>query len=116
MRLSDLLDAEVVDRNGERIGHVHDVRLVQNGPPLGTWGAALRLEALVVGSGSVGTRLGITRPQMKGPWILKLLFARQSASRVLVPWERVREVGDDRITADCVAAECQDAYAVDDAT
>jgi sporulation protein YlmC with PRC-barrel domain len=107
MRLSDLLDSEVVDRDGERIGHVHDVLLVQDGPPLGTWGAALRLEALVVGRGSIGTRLGITRPQMKGPWILKLLFARQRASRVLVPWDRVREVGDDRITADCVAAECQ---------
>jgi sporulation protein YlmC with PRC-barrel domain len=114
MRLSELLDSEVVDRNGERIGHVHDVRLVQDGPPLGTWGAALRLEALVVGRGSIGTRLGITRPQMKGPWILKLLFARQRGSRVLVPWNRVREVGADRVTADCVATECQDAYAADE--
>ena len=114
MRLSDLLEAEVVDRNGGRIGHVHDVRLVQDGPPLGTWGAALRLEALVVGRGSVGTRLGITRPKMKGPWILKLLFARQRASRVLVPWSRVREIGKERITADCVASECQDAYAGED--
>ncbi len=116
MRLSDLLEAEVVDRNGDRIGHVHDVRLVQDGPPLGTWGAALRLEGLVVGRGSIGTRLGITRPQMKGPWILKLLFARQRSSRVLVPWDRVRDVGEDRITADCVAAECHDAFATDDPT
>ena len=116
MRLSELLDSEVVDRDGERIGHVHDVRLAQDGPPLGTWGAALRLEALVVGSGSVGTRLGITRPKMKGPWILKVLFARQRASRVLIPWDRVREVGEDRVTADCLAAECQDAYAADEGT
>jgi len=116
MRLSDLLEAEVVDRNGDRIGHVHDVRLVQDGPPLGTWGAALRLEGLVVGRGSIGTRLGITRPQMKGPWILKLLFARQRSSRVLVPWDRVRDVGQDRITADCVAAEGHDAFATDDPT
>src|SRR5882757_2626522 len=108
MRLSDLLDSEVVDRDGERIGHVHDVRLVQDGPPLGTWGAALRLEALVVGKGSIGTRLGITRPQMKGPWVLKLLFARQRVSRVLVPWDRVRELGEDGVIADCVAAECRD--------
>jgi sporulation protein YlmC with PRC-barrel domain len=115
MRLSDLLESEVVDRNGDRIGHVHDVRLVQDGPPIGTWGAALRLEDLVVGRGSVGTRLGITRPQMKGPWVLKLLFARQRASRVLVPWGRVREVGEGRISADCVAAECQDASEVSQA-
>ena len=116
MRLSDLLEAEVVDRNGGRIGHVHDVRLVQDGPPLGTWGAALRLEALVVGKGSVGTRLGITRPKMKGPWILKVLFARQRASRVLIPWDRVREVGADRVTADCTAAECQDEFAAGEGT
>ena len=116
MRLSDLLEVEVVDRNGDRIGHVHDVRLVQDGPPLGTWGAALRLEALVVGRGSVGTRLGITRQKMKGPWILKLLFARQRASRVLIPWDRVREVGADQVTADCTAAECQDEFAADEGT
>jgi sporulation protein YlmC with PRC-barrel domain len=115
MRLSDLLESEVVDRNGDRIGHVHDVRLVQDGPPIGTWGAALRLEDLVVGRGSIGTRLGITRPQMKGPWVLKVLFARQHASRVLVPWGRVREVGEGRISADCVAAECQDASEVSQA-
>jgi hypothetical protein len=95
---------------------VQDVRLVQDGPPLGTWGAALRLEALVVGSGSIGTRLGIARPQMKGPWILKRLFARQRASRVLVPWDRVREVGADRFTADCTAAECQDEFAAGEGT
>jgi sporulation protein YlmC with PRC-barrel domain len=111
MRLSDLLEAEVVDRNGDRIGHVHDVRLIQDGPPLGTWGAALRLEGLVVGRGSIGTRLGITRPRMKGPWVLKLLFGRQRASRVLVPWDRVEEVGEDRITADCTVAECRNASA-----
>jgi sporulation protein YlmC with PRC-barrel domain len=112
MRLSELLECEVVDRNGERIGHVHDVRLVQGGPPLGTWGAALRLEGLVVGRGSIGTRLGLARPQMHGPWILKLLFARQRSSRVLVPWNRVREIGDDRITTNCAATELEDAYAV----
>src|SRR6266516_5980731 len=115
MRLSDLLEAEVVDRNGDRIGHVHDVRLIQDGPPLGTWGAALRLEALVVGRGSIGTRLGITRPKMKGPWVLKLLFSRQRASRMLIPWDRVREVGEDRITADCTADECRDASAAEEA-
>src|SRR6266540_853224 len=115
MRLSDLLESEVIDRNGDRIGHVHDVRLVQDGPPFGNWGAALRLEGLVVGRGSIGTRLGITRPRMKGPWVLKLLFARQRASRVLVPWSRVRDVGEDRIAADCTVDECRDASAAEEA-
>ena len=110
MRLSELLDSEVVDRNGERVGHVHDVRLVQDGPPLGTWGSSLRLESLVVGSGAIGTRLGIASPAMKGPWILKLVFARQRASRLIVPWDRVQSVGDERVTVDCVGEECKDAF------
>jgi hypothetical protein len=33
---------------------------------------------------------------------------------VLVPWDRVREVSADRVTADCVATKCQDAYAADE--
>jgi len=109
MRLSELLDSDVTDRNGQRIGHVHDVQLVQDGPPLGTWGAAFRLEGLVVGPGSIGTRLGIARPEVKGPWILKLLFARRRSSRILIPWDRVRDIGDKHISADCVADECQGA-------
>ena|SRR5215207_3576772 len=116
MRLSELLDSEVVDRNGKRLGHVHDVQLIQDGPPLGTWGNAFRLEGLIVGPGSIGTRLGIVRPEMRGPWILKALFARRRSARVLVPWDRVREVGAERITADCVAAECQTAFTTDQAS
>ena len=102
-----LLDSDVTDRDGQRIGHVHDVQLVQDGPPLGTWGAAFRLEGLVVGPGSIGTRLGMARPEVKGPWILKLLFARRRSSRILIPWDRVRDISDKHISADCVADECQ---------
>ena len=116
MRLSELLDSDVVDRNGERIGHVHDVQVMQDVPPLGTWGAAFRLEGLIVGPGSIGTRLGMARPDMRGPWILKVLFARRRSRRVLVPWNRVREIEAERITADCVAAECQPAFSPDPAS
>ena len=112
MRLNDLLDSEVVDRNGQRIGHVHDVRLVQDGPPLGSWGAALRLEGLVVGRGSLGARLGLAHPHMRGPWILKLVFGRK---RVLVPWNQVQDIENERITAACTAAECEDAFTEEEA-
>jgi sporulation protein YlmC with PRC-barrel domain len=113
MRLSELLYRDVVDRNGERLGHVHDVQLIQDGPPLGTWGAAFRIEGLIVGPGSIGTRLGIARPEVRGPWILKVLFARRRSARVLVPWNRVRDIGAERITTDCAAAECQAAFTTD---
>jgi Transaldolase/Fructose-6-phosphate aldolase len=58
---------------------------------------------------SIGTRLGLARLEVKGPWILKLLFARRRSSRILIPWDRVRDIGDERITADCVVDECQGA-------
>jgi len=44
---------------------------------------------------------------MKGPWILKALFARQRASRVIVPWDQVRSVGDNRVTLHCLMPECR---------
>ena len=50
MRLTDLLDAEVVDRSGRTIGRVHDVRLVQDGPPVGGAPVSFRVEGLVVGA------------------------------------------------------------------
>ena len=44
MRLSDLLGADVVDEAGRHAGRVHDVRLVQDGPLVGSFGAALRVD------------------------------------------------------------------------
>jgi sporulation protein YlmC with PRC-barrel domain len=114
MRLSELVTSEVFDRNGEHVGHVHDVRLIQGGPPMGTWGAALRVEGLVVGRGAIGTRLGTTSPRMKGPWILKALFARQRASRVIAPWEQVQSVDDNRVTLRCLASECREIFRAED--
>jgi hypothetical protein len=60
MRLSDLLDSEVLDADGKTIGHVHDVRMAQDGPIQGTFGAALRVRGLVVGRPALGARLGWT--------------------------------------------------------
>jgi hypothetical protein len=54
MRLTDLLGAEVVGRCGQRAGRVHDVRLAQDGPLVGGFGAGLRLDRLIVGRRAVG--------------------------------------------------------------
>ena len=61
MRLTDLLGAEVVARCGQPAGRVHDVRLVQDGPVVDGFGAALRLDGLLVGGRAVGARLGYER-------------------------------------------------------
>jgi len=53
MRLSELLGCVVVDERGRLVGRVHDVRLVQDGPPIGQFGASLRLLGLLVGRHAV---------------------------------------------------------------
>jgi hypothetical protein len=106
VRLSELLGREVVDVDGEVVGSVHDVVLVQDGPMLGSWGAALRLESLLVGTGSVGTRLGVRRPHVDRPWIVAVFFARRK--RYVVPWAEVADRDDGRITLACRRDELLD--------
>ena len=107
MRLTDLLDAEVVDRSGRSMGRVHDVRLVQDGPPVGAAGASFRVEGLVVGGNAFGARLGYARANVRGPWLLNQLFRRLHAGERLVPWSSVRAVTEGRVliaaTADQLA-------------
>ena len=99
MRLSELIGVDVVDVDGEPVGRVHDVVLVQDGPVQGSWGAALRLEALVVGTGSIGTRLGVDRPGVHKPWLVAAFFARRR--RHTVPWAVVGDHSPERITLTC---------------
>ena len=100
MRLSDLLGAEIVDDSGCALGKVHDVRVVQDGPVLGPFGASLRIEGLVVGRGSLGERMGFHRSTVKGPWMLKALFEWRHRDARFVPWEAVTAVTADRIHID----------------
>jgi hypothetical protein len=98
MRLSDLLGSEVVDEAGGSAGRVHDVRLVQDGPLVGGFGAALRLDGLVVGRRAVGARLGFERGgTMKGPLPVRLLAGWLRHDSRYVEWPRIRSIEPDRI-------------------
>jgi uncharacterized protein YrrD len=97
MRLTDLLGAEVVARCGQPAGRVHDVRLVQDGPVVGGFGAALRLDGLLVGGRAVGARLGYERGKMKGPLPVKLLTGWLHHDGRYVEWNRIRSIEPDRI-------------------
>ena len=89
MRLSELLDRRVVDDTGHEFGRVLDVRLVQDGPVQPSFGAAYRLQGLIVGPPRAGTRLGYGRTGMTGPAMLAApLRVRHRAVR-FVPWDRV---------------------------
>jgi hypothetical protein len=97
MRLSDLLGAEVLDEAGRSAGRVHDVRLVQDGPVTGAFGAGLRLDGLVVGRRAVGARLGYDRGRMKGPLPVKLLAGWLRHDGRYIAWGRILSIEPDRI-------------------
>ncbi len=75
IRMSDLLDCEVYDHDGNELGKVRNVRLVQDGPLRGTQ-ALLRVDALVVGGSALAGRLGYLRGGAQGPWLLAAIMGR----------------------------------------
>ena len=95
MRMSDLLESEVVTVGGERVGHVRDVRLVRDGAPLPGFGPSYRVHELIVGKGSLGARLGLDREHIRSPWILRVIFGRRRPQAV--PWSAVISVGEGRV-------------------
>ena len=101
MRMGELLRCEVHDADGRRVGRVHDLRLVPDGPTLGRFGPALRVEGLVVGEGSLAIRLGYHRAEVRGPALLRWAFRALEARARYVPWERVAERADGRLTLSC---------------
>jgi sporulation protein YlmC with PRC-barrel domain len=97
MRLSDLMEAEVLDASGVAMGRVHDVRLVQDGPQVGSWGAAFRVEGLIVGKGGIADRLGYERSNVHGPWLVKSLIDLFHKDTKFVPWNEVVAIEQGRI-------------------
>lgn len=98
MRLSDLLGSRVVDENGADLGRVRDVRLVQDGPLQGAFGAALRVDGVVAARTALGMRLGFHRAGVKGPWVLKAaLGAIERHWAVYVSWDVVESWDGDTL-------------------
>ena len=80
MRLSELLDREVVNESGHQLGHVHDVRgqLVEG---------HLRVIGLVCGKRGILERYGVGTHGSDGPEQAKV------HGHPVIPWERVVRVG-----------------------
>jgi sporulation protein YlmC with PRC-barrel domain len=97
MRLSELLDKEVVDGSGRALGRVHDVRASQDGPLNAGFDAQLRVQGLIIGHGGLASRIGYGRTGSRGPWLIRrVLESHHSPS--FVPWTRVSAIDGDRIT------------------
>jgi sporulation protein YlmC with PRC-barrel domain len=97
VRLTDLLGAHLVDRDGTDVGKVRDVWLVQDGPPIGPFGAALRVDRLVIGQFGLGSRLGYERPFITEPWPLAWYFHRRHGGRGAVSWSDVAAIEPERV-------------------
>jgi hypothetical protein len=89
-RIGHLFGQRVIGADGRDLGTVHDVRLRADGPFIPGFGSALRIEGLVVGEGSVATRLGLDRADITGPWPLRAIGRRAARRAHLVPWETIQ--------------------------
>jgi hypothetical protein len=97
MRLADLIGSVVVDTDGDEIGDVGDVWLIQDGPPMGVFGAALRVDRLVIGRFGLASRSGYDRPQVRGPVLLARLLGRQTEHRPVVSWGDIAAIEEGRV-------------------
>jgi len=97
VRLADLIGSSVVDANGDAVGNIADVWLLQDGPPIGPFGAALRLDALVIGRFGLASRAGYERPDVTGPAPIARLLAGRTAHRPVARWSDVAAVEEGMI-------------------
>lgn len=97
MRVSDLLGAQVLDAHGAELGRAYDVRLIQDGPEVGPFGASLRLRSLVIGVTAIGARLGFERGEVRGPWPLRAAFSELHGRIRPAGWDEVASIEEDRI-------------------
>ncbi|MEU4393904.1 PRC-barrel domain-containing protein [Kribbella sp. NPDC023855] len=95
MRLNELLGRDVVDANGDVIGHVADVRLVQDGPLQPSMQAALRVDGLIIVEKRTTRLLGYERHV--GPALIRWLVHRHLGDVWYAPWTEVDQLTDGRI-------------------
>src|SRR4051794_32553560 len=93
MRAADLIGRPVVGPAGESLGNVLDIRVVQDGPLLGTF-AALRVDGLVVGQRALSSRLGYDRANVNGPALVNRLVEALMRHNRYLPWSEVEDVGE----------------------
>jgi sporulation protein YlmC with PRC-barrel domain len=97
MRVSSLLGSDVVDERLRDCGVVLDVALVQDGRMLGTFGAALRTDGLILGRSGLGARLGYDRERVTSPAVIRTLLRHIHGAIQYVPWPDIRSIEPDRI-------------------
>jgi uncharacterized protein YrrD len=96
MRLSDLLDTPVVSADGHELGRVRDIRFVQEAEPIAGPGRYLA-DGLIISHHAFGARLGLARPQVKGPWLLKAIEQRLHRHATWIPIQEIASMTAEHI-------------------
>jgi hypothetical protein len=97
VRASDILETTVFDSDGRKVGQVHDIRIVREGPVQGLFGPTYVARGLIVGAGAVGVRLGFDRTRMAGPAVLRMLFRWVHRKARFVDWSLIESIEGDEI-------------------
>jgi hypothetical protein len=105
MTISELLRSSVTDADGQPLGSVNDVRLVQDGPYIEGFGAALRVDELIVGAGSLGVRLGYYDGRIRGPALLAWILGAMARRAHRVAWSDVASWDGTTVVLRCRAHE-----------
>jgi sporulation protein YlmC with PRC-barrel domain len=96
MILSDLLECEVVDAAGTRLGSVVDVRLEIAGAPDQLL-AGVEIAGLLVSPRSRFSTWGYERRGEQGPFLIARLQRRLHRGMFLVDWSDVARLDDGRV-------------------
>jgi sporulation protein YlmC with PRC-barrel domain len=90
MRLADLMGARVIDSSGREVGHVSDVRLVEEKVlATGGSGTQMRVEGLVIAVRRRGRLLAYDHRPVDRPRLLARLVSRATARARYAPWHHI---------------------------
>jgi sporulation protein YlmC with PRC-barrel domain len=91
MKASDLIGSKVYDAGGEFVGHCFDIEATRTGAVVSkSFGRALEVTGLLVGSGAAVQRLGFIHRKVRGPIGLRWLAGRLNSYRI--PWDQLASV------------------------
>jgi sporulation protein YlmC with PRC-barrel domain len=98
MRARDLIGLAVVNRRGDKLGIVTDLRCIQDGPLRGSL-AMPRVDSVLVSRGHTASLLGYDRREQQGPWLVRVVVQWMHRDFRVVPWDQI-ELHEDRLVAD----------------
>jgi sporulation protein YlmC with PRC-barrel domain len=99
LRVGELLQTTVVTADGERLGRVRDLHIVQDGPLRASGEHGFRVDGLVAGRFALATRLGyVTYPgitpdeETRGPLAVRAIVRWLHRNARYIPWEDIADI------------------------